>query len=132
NLRPKKHSFQSQQESSKAETGQSKPDKGKCIATGTEDPPVKLKKASKEVRRDPNEAALIDFQLHDGRVVKMTHEEIYQYLEKAKKVKIIELSKPEIGKVIAVEVKAVENNDIRDIKPHKEFTFGNFGINEWE
>ncbi|GJZ95487.1 hypothetical protein Tco_0667821 [Tanacetum coccineum] len=50
---PKKHSFQSQQESSKAETGQSKPDKGKCIATGTEDPPVKLKKASKEVRRDP-------------------------------------------------------------------------------
>ncbi|GKF09229.1 hypothetical protein Tco_0043453, partial [Tanacetum coccineum] len=49
------------------QTGPSKPDKGKCIATGTEDSPVKLKKASKE-------------------------------LEKAEKVKIVELSKPELGK----------------------------------
>ncbi|GJR84463.1 retrovirus-related pol polyprotein from transposon TNT 1-94 [Tanacetum coccineum] len=80
----------------------------KCIATGTEDSPLKLKKASKEVCRDPDESALLDFQLHDGRFVKMTHEEIDQYLEKTEKVKIIELSKLKIGKVVVEEFKAVE------------------------
>ncbi|GKD75385.1 hypothetical protein Tco_1333667 [Tanacetum coccineum] len=56
--------------SSDAQTGSSfttsNPNKGKGIATGNEDSPLKFKKASKKVRQDPDEAALIDFQLHDG------------------------------------------------------------------
>ncbi|GKD25631.1 hypothetical protein Tco_1231845, partial [Tanacetum coccineum] len=83
-------------------------DKGKGIATGTEDTPIKLKKASKKVRQDPDEAALLDFQLHDGRVVKMIHDAIDQYLEKTEKVKNVELSRIEIGKVVAEEVMSVD------------------------
>ncbi|GJY34738.1 hypothetical protein Tco_0419207 [Tanacetum coccineum] len=79
-----------------------KPDKGKGIATGTEESLVKLMKASRKVHQD--DAALIDFQLHDGRMVKMRHDEIDQYIKKAKKVKNVDLTKIEIGKLIAVEV----------------------------
>ncbi|GJY62337.1 hypothetical protein Tco_0462994 [Tanacetum coccineum] len=79
-----------------------KPDKGRGIATGTEESLVKLMQASRKVRQD--DAALIDFQLHDGRMVKMRHDEIDQYIKKAKKVKNVNLTKIEIGKLIAAEV----------------------------
>ncbi|GJV39480.1 hypothetical protein Tco_1417920 [Tanacetum coccineum] len=61
-----------------------------------------------KVRQDLDEAALLDFQLHDGRVVKMTHDAIDQYLEKTEKVKNVELLRIEIGKVAAEEVKSVD------------------------
>ncbi|GKC98288.1 hypothetical protein Tco_1168563 [Tanacetum coccineum] len=121
-----------------------------------------------------------DFQLHDGKVVKMTHKEIHQYLEKVEKVKNVQLLRVWIHKVAAKEVRSAEvaikggkdflkhqaellgehnekirkegritdiniyantkpvnvivymNNDIRDFELHKEFTFGNFGISEWD
>ncbi|GJS47682.1 hypothetical protein Tco_0597803 [Tanacetum coccineum] len=125
-------------------------------ALETEDSLVKLKKASKKIRQDPYEAILIYFQLHDGRVVKMTHDEIDQYLENAEKVKNVELTKLTIGKVVVEEVKVVvvTINDGKDflnhqaelLKEHNEnvkkladrnnlydnLLLANVGINEWD
>ncbi|GJR43690.1 hypothetical protein Tco_1311793 [Tanacetum coccineum] len=104
-----------------------KPDKGKGIATGTEVSLVKLKKALKKVRQDPDEAALVDFQLHDGRVVKMTREEIDQYLEKAEKVKMLNCQRLRLGRWLLRKVK-----NIADRKKKLYDRFGNFGISEWD
>nr|GEV69268.1 hypothetical protein [Tanacetum cinerariifolium] len=67
--------------------------------------------------------------LHDKRVVNMTRDKIDQYLEKVEKVKNVKLTKIEIGKVEAEEVKVVKFN-VRDFELHKEFIFGDFGISE--
>ncbi|GJY68728.1 hypothetical protein Tco_0471710 [Tanacetum coccineum] len=51
----------------------------------TDDSPPKLVKVSRKVHHDPYELVLIDYELRDGRMVKMTHDEVADILEKEEK-----------------------------------------------
>ncbi|GKC17021.1 hypothetical protein Tco_1013803 [Tanacetum coccineum] len=51
----------------------------------TDDSLPKLVKVSRKVHHDPYELVLIDYELRDGRMVKMTHDEVADILEKEEK-----------------------------------------------
>ncbi|GKA33565.1 hypothetical protein Tco_0719994 [Tanacetum coccineum] len=83
-----------------------KVDRGKGVARDTNDSPRKLVKVSREVHLDLDAPILNDYEIN-GVMYQLTNEEIQAYLEKqeqmakaAHEAKMIELSKPELIKVI--------------------------------
>ncbi|GJX40770.1 hypothetical protein Tco_0255760 [Tanacetum coccineum] len=95
----------------------------------TDDSPLKLVKATREIRPDPNAPILIDYKIYEV-MYELINEEIQAHLEKkeqmekaAQEVKLIELSKPELIKVVkeVVSEARVDPKVLRIIKGGKEF-----------
>ncbi|GKD46897.1 hypothetical protein Tco_1271542, partial [Tanacetum coccineum] len=64
--------------------------------------------SSRQVCYDPEVPAPIDYEMPDGKVVKMTYDEITGFLEKLDIIKNVELDKSKIVKAATEEVKDVE------------------------
>ncbi|GKC41770.1 hypothetical protein Tco_1059492 [Tanacetum coccineum] len=97
---------------SSAPSATPKIDKGKGIATESDDDPLKkLVKASSIVRPDPDEPVIVEF-IINGRTVYLTEQEIQDYWDKEEQIKKAEeearlnvISKPEVIKVVREEAK---------------------------
>ncbi|PWA59151.1 hypothetical protein CTI12_AA382540 [Artemisia annua] len=79
-------------------------DKGKEIKV-TEDSPPKLVKATREVRRDPDEPILFEVTLHNGKIFRGTNEEVAAALEEDDKLKNELLNRPVISEVATEVIK---------------------------
>ncbi|PWA62498.1 protein kinase superfamily protein [Artemisia annua] len=79
-------------------------DRGKAIKV-TEDSPPKLVKATREVRRDPDEPILFEVTLHNGKIFRGTNEEVAAALEEDDKLKNELLSRPVISEVATEVIK---------------------------
>ncbi|GJU67735.1 hypothetical protein Tco_1253994 [Tanacetum coccineum] len=137
-----------------------KADKGKGIARDTNDSPLKLFKATREVRLDPDAPTLIIYEINEE-MYQLTNEEIHAQLEKQEQMekaspeaRITELSKLELiegGKAFlkkhdtefkalqkehlenhrkSSELKKKRNNDLRNFDVHKNLKFSDFGVSE--
>nr|GEZ84311.1 hypothetical protein [Tanacetum cinerariifolium] len=128
-------------------------DKGKGIAKDSNVSPIKLMKASREIRQDPDAAPLIDYHMPDSKMFIMTYDEVDKvHIEKVKKnaerkKKIYDkyvwttTKRRNEGKTIEIHIHArtklvdvtvYRNNDIMNFELHKEFKFCDFGISEWD
>ncbi|PWA52702.1 KH domain-containing protein [Artemisia annua] len=87
----------------------SQADIGKQIKV-TEDSPPKLIRATREVRRDPDEPILFEVTLHNGKVFRGTNEEVAAALEEDDKLKNELLSRPVISEVATEVIKETKKN----------------------
>ncbi|GJX12639.1 hypothetical protein Tco_0204397 [Tanacetum coccineum] len=100
-----------------------KVDTGKGVARDTDDSLRKLVKASREVHLDPDAPILNDYEIN-GVMYQLTNEEIQAHLKKqeqmakaAHEAKMIELSKPELIKVVEEVAKHLDKlNKLRELK----------------
>ncbi|GKE27352.1 hypothetical protein Tco_1442736 [Tanacetum coccineum] len=96
-------------------------DRGKGIAIDYIEPPIKLIKASSEVRPDPDEPVRIPYDIH-GKLYHLTNYEIKEHLDREEKMKksikeekLLAISKLELIKVVA-EVKFLIREHFQKVK----------------